>query len=130
MWTDFDLAFDQPIFGHQYGVAQALRRKNGIGYYTSNTIIGQNASLEEYCDAIASSGYLVSEPGTFSYGLGALVLGRIIEIILERKTGKFVRFSEICNQKLFKPLGMNSAAFYLYEGDPRISKIPQLYGAL
>ena len=130
MWTDFDLAFDQPIFGHQYGVAQALRRKNGIGYYTSNTIIGQNATLEQYCDAIASSGYLVSEPGTFSYGLGALVLGRIIEIILEKKTGKFVRFSEICNQKLFKPLGMNSATFYLYEGDPRISKIPQLYGAL
>lgn len=45
MWTDFDLAFDQPIFGYQYGVAQALRRKNGIGYYTSNTIIGQNATL-------------------------------------------------------------------------------------
>ena len=130
MWTDFDLAFQQPIFGHQYGVAQALRRKNGIGYYTSNTIIGQNATLEEYCNAVASSGYLVSEPGTFSYGLGALVLGRIIEVILEKKTGKFVRFSEICNQKLFKPLGMNSAAFYLYEGDPRISKIPQLYGAL
>jgi CubicO group peptidase (beta-lactamase class C family) len=130
MWTDFDLAFDQPIFGHQYGVAQALRRKNGIGYYTSNTIIGQNATLEEYCDAIASSGYLVSEPGTFSYGLGALILGRIIEVVLEKETGKFLRFSEICNEKLFKPLRMNSAAFYLDDGDPRISKVPQLYGAV
>ena len=104
MWTDFDLAFDQPIFGHQYGVAQALRRKNGIGYYTSNTIIGQNATLEEYCNAIAAAGYLVAEPGTFSYGLGALILGRIIEVVLEKETGKFLRFSEICNEKLFKPL--------------------------
>ena len=130
MWTDFDLAFQQPIFGHQYGVAQALRKKNGIGYYTSNTIIGQNATLEEYCNAIAAAGYLVAEPGTFSYGLGALILGRIIEVVLEKETGKFLRFSEICNEKLFKPLRMNSAAFFLDDGDPRISKVPQLYGAV
>ena len=65
MWTDFDLAFNQPIFGYQFGVVQALRRKKGIGYYSSNSIIGQNSTLEEYCDAIASAGYLVSEPGTF-----------------------------------------------------------------
>lgn len=130
MWTDFDLAFEQPIFGHQYGVVQSLRRQNGIGYYSSNSIIGQNATLEEYCDAIAAAGYLASEPGTFSYGLGALLLGRIIEVIWEKKVGRFVRFSEICNQKLFRPLNMDTAAFFLDDGDPRSSKIPQLYGAV
>ncbi len=130
MWTDFDLAFNQPIFGYQFGVVQALRRKKGIGYYSSNSIIGQNSTLEEYCDAIASAGYLVSEPGTFSYGLGALLLGRIIEVVWEKEVGRFIRFSEICNQKLFEPLDMTSAAFFLDDGDPRISKIPQLYGAV
>ena len=31
---------------------------------------------------------------------------------------------------LFKPLGMESAAFYLEDGDPRIAKIPVLYGGV
>ena len=130
MWTDFDLVYNQSLFGHQYGVAQALRRQKGIGFYSSNSIIGQNTTLEEYCDAIAEAGYLTDEPGTFSYGLGALLLGRIIEVVSERESGKHERFSRICEKKLFEPLGMSSAAFYLNDGDPRIAKIPQLYGAV
>ena len=65
----------------RYGAAQALRRKAGKGFYSSNCIVGQDVSLAEYCDAIAEAGVLVCEPGTFSYGLGALVLGRVIEVL-------------------------------------------------
>jgi|EP01047_Picozoa_sp_COSAG01_P066822 CubicO group peptidase (beta-lactamase class C family) len=64
--------------------------------------------------------------GTVSYGLGALVVGRILEVLHERQSGSFLRFASICEQKLFAPLGMSSAAFYLEDDDPRIAKIPQL----
>ena len=49
-------------------------------FYSSNCIIGQSSTLSEYCDAIADAGVLVCEPGTLSYGLGALVLGRVCEV--------------------------------------------------
>lgn len=67
-------------FALRYGAAQALRRKAGNGFYSSNCIVGQDVSLVDYCDAMAEAGVLVCEPGTFSYGLGALVLGRVIEV--------------------------------------------------
>ena len=70
--------------GHTFATVNALRKQaGGKGFYTSNTIIGQDATLAEYCDAIAAAGYLGFEPGTVSYGLGppcsmaALCLARL-----------------------------------------------------
>ena len=40
------------------------------------------------------------------------------------------KLSQIMHALLWKPLGMDSAAFFLQDGDPRILKMPQLYGAL
>ena len=80
-------------------------------------------------DGIAAAGVLTVEPGTFSYGLGNLVLGRVIEIVIAQSTGTEKRFSAIMEEMLFKPLGMSTAAFYLQDGDPRIAKFPELYGS-
>ena len=44
------------------------------------------------------------EPGEFSYGLGNTVLGRVIEVVWERKTGEFMRFSHIMARLLFEPV--------------------------
>ena len=125
-WTDVELRFGIPL-GKEYGAAQALRRATG-GAYSSTCIIGQPMTLEAYCDAIAAAGVLVCEPGTFSYGLGALVVGRVCEVAFERSTGRKERFSRIVDELLFRPLGMTSAAFYLEDGDPRASRVPELYG--
>ena len=57
-----------------------LRGRGCCRFYSSNCIIGQDCTLAEYCDAIADAGVLVCEPGTLSYGLGALVLGRVCEV--------------------------------------------------
>jgi CubicO group peptidase (beta-lactamase class C family) len=62
MFTDFELWLKAPIFGQSYAAANALRRRAGKGYYTSNTIIGQACTLAEYCDAIAEAGFLTVEP--------------------------------------------------------------------
>lgn len=69
------------------------------------------------------------EPGEFSYGLGNTVLGRVVEVIYERAEGRFLRFSEIMDELLFTPLGMDDATFWLPDGDPRVGRIPTLYGA-
>ena len=63
------------------------------------------------------------------YGLGNTVLGRVIEVVWEKKTGSFLRFSEIMKQLLFDPCGMDEAAFFLADGDARVGRIPTLYGA-
>ena len=63
------------------------------------------------------------------YGLGNTVLGRVIEVVWEKKTGSFLRFSEIMKQLLFDPCGMKEASFFLEDGDPRVARIPTLYGA-
>ena len=56
---------------------------------------GADLSLAEFCDVIAEAGALTCEPGQFSYGLGNTVLGRVVEVVWERKHGEFLRFSEI-----------------------------------
>ena len=53
----------------------------------------------------------------------------MIEVVWEKKTGSFLRFSEIMKQLLFDPCGMDEAAFFLPDGDPRVARIPTLYGA-
>lgn len=128
MWTDFHQWLG--IFGNEFGVAQALRKQAGKGYYSSNQIIGQDATLAEYCDAIADAGVLVCEPGVLSYGLGAIVVGRVVEVSYAKLTGRELLFSEIMREMLWAPLGMDSAAFYLADGDPRAAKVPQLYSAV
>lgn len=128
MWTDFHQWLG--LFGNEFGVAQALRKQAGNGYYSSNQIIGQDATLAEYCNAIAGAGVLACEPGTLSYGLGALVVGRVIEVAFAKKTGRTLLFSEIMREMLWGPLGMDSAAFYLNDDDERIAKVPQLYSAV
>ena len=106
-----------------------LRRVAGGGY-SSNCIIGQDKTLAEYCDAIAVAGVLTAEPGTFSYGLGALVLGRVCEVASARLTRTQEKFSDIMTRLLFRPLKMNTAAFYLPNGDPRTQNIPTLFGGM
>jgi hypothetical protein len=118
-------------WGLNYGAVHALRKAAGKGaQYSSNCIIGQDLTLEEYCEAIADAKVLASEPGQFSYGLGALVVGRICEVAFERLTNRKERFSQIMKEMLFDPLKMDSAAFYLEDGDPRIETFPQLYGGV
>ena len=116
-FSDVELWLKAPLFGKEYAIANALRRQKGNGsHYTSNTIIGQDSTLAEYVDAIAAAGYLTCEPGAMSYGLGALVIGRIIEVAHEKETGSFKRFSAIVAERLFRPLSMDSAAFFLDDG--------------
>jgi CubicO group peptidase (beta-lactamase class C family) len=112
-------------------VVQALRHASGDGkgQYSSNAIIGQDVTLEEFCDAIATAGVLTVEPGMFSYGLGNLVLGRVIEIVVAQSSGTAKKFSKIMDEMLFAPLGMSTAAFFLKDGDARIAKFPTLYGS-
>ena len=129
-WTDYQM-FDGTPLGMHYGAAAALRKQRcEKGYFSSTQIIGQDCTLEEYCDALAESGVLVCEPGTFSYGLGALALGRAIEVAYERHTGTRAALSAIMEEMLWAPLGMDSAAFFLGDGDARTPLVPQLYGAL
>ena len=127
MWTDLETRFGLPL-GKQYGAVQEIRRPFGAAYSSTN-IIGQDATLTAYVDSIAAAGVLVCEPGTFSYGLGALVLGRVCEVAWERLHGSHMRFADIVDTVLFRPLGMETAAFYLPDGDSRASKMPALYGA-
>jgi CubicO group peptidase (beta-lactamase class C family) len=112
-----------------HAIANALREKQHPTLYRSSCILGHRLNLEEFCDAIAAAGVLTCEPGTPSYGLGASVLGRVIEVAYERLHGKPRRLSEIFREMLFDPLGMtSSAAFFLPDGDPRTQRIPKLYG--
>lgn len=122
MWQDFGMM-------PEAGVVQVLRRTAGKGQYSSNAIIGQDVTLEEYVDAIAAAGVLTVEPGMFSYGLGNLVLGRVIEVIVASTHGVHKPFSTIMSEMLFEPLGMSTAAFFLSDNDPRIAKFPELYGS-
>eukprot|EP00041_Stephanoeca_diplocostata_P020134 m.443388 g.443388 ORF g.443388 m.443388 type:complete len:303 (+) comp21484_c0_seq5:467-1375(+) len=145
MWTDFDATLGTS-FGKQYGVCQVLRERahtasgSATGRYSSNSIIDQNATLAEYVDAIAKAGVLACEPGQFSYGLGALVLGRVCEVAYANMMRDalpsevfagdgYKRFAAIMDEMIFTPLGMTSACFYVEDGDLRARKVPTLYGA-
>ena len=71
--------------------------------------------------------------GEFSYGLGNTVLGRVVEVVWERRHGSFLRFSEIMKRLLFAPLGMAEAGFFLPDGDPRAACTrapPQIFTGL
>ena len=129
MWTDFDLLFGLGL-GNRYGAAQGLRRAEGAAGYSSSSIIGQDLSLAEYCDAIARAGVLVDEPGSFSYGLGALVAGRVCEVAYARLRGHELGFADICDELLFRPLEMSPATFFLDDGDTRAECVPVLYGGV
>ena len=52
--------------------------------YKSSCILGHALGLGQFCDAIAKAGVLVCEPGELSYGLGAAVLGRVVEVAYAR----------------------------------------------
>jgi len=131
LFSEYDLLFEGGVCDRNAGlVANALRQKLHPGVYRSSSILGANLSLENFVDIIGKAGVLTCEPGEFSYGHGATVLGRIIEILYGKSRGKFKKFSEIMSELLFKPLDMNDAAFFLADNDSRISRVPTLYGAL
>ena len=57
-------------------------------------------------------------------------VGALHQVAYERLHGKPARFADIVAELLFKPLGMDSATFYLNDGDPRAGKVPTLYGGV
>ena len=88
VWGDID-----EMLGHELGTKRAFHIANGLRarihptVYKSSCILGQDLTLEEFCDVIAEAGALATEPGQFSYGLGATVLGRVIEVVYEKHNG-------------------------------------------
>jgi CubicO group peptidase (beta-lactamase class C family) len=131
LFSEYDSLFGGGVCDRNAGlVANALRQKLHPEVYRSSSILGANLSLRDFVDIIGNAGVLTCEPGEFSYGHGATVLGRIIEILYERSRGEFKKFSEIMSELLFEPLDMNDAAFFLADDDRRIDRIPTLYGAL
>lgn len=111
-----------------FHIANALRSRLNAGVYKSSCILGQDIDLEQFCQVIAEAGVLATHPGQLSYGLGATVLGRVIEVVAERESGRRRPLSEIFHDMLFKPLGMSDASFFLADGDARADRIPTLYG--
>ncbi|MSP82679.1 MAG: hypothetical protein EXQ94_07055 [Alphaproteobacteria bacterium] len=129
IWSDLDEALGHSLGTHRaFQIANALRTRVHRDVYRSSCILGQDMTVAQFCDAIAEAGVLATEPGQFSYGLGATVLGRVIEIVYERHAGKASALSEIFAELLFRPLGMGDAAFFLADGDPRAARVPMLYG--
>lgn len=116
------------FFGPRYAIANALRERAHPTVYRSCCILGHDLTLAQFCDVIAAAGVLVCEPGTPSYGLGASVLGRVIEVVYERTRGFAKPLSAIFDELLFTPLAMSTAAFFLRDDDPRIRRMPRLYG--
>mmetsp|Transcript_94671 Transcript_94671/g.167684 ORF Transcript_94671/g.167684 Transcript_94671/m.167684 type:complete len:406 (-) Transcript_94671:78-1295(-) len=107
-----------------YAIANALRRQRCPTVYTSSCILGHDLSIEEFCEVIADAGVLCTDPGVISYGLGASVLGRIVEVVYA-KHFEPLPLREIFRELIFRPLGMNSAVFYDKGLD---GKLPVLYG--
>lgn len=110
-----------------YALVNALRRRLCPTIYSSACILGHPVDLAGFCDIVAEAGVLCTDPGTFSYGLGATVLGRVVEVVYERHMGQAKRLSDIFHELLFEPLGMSTAAFF----DPSVQlSLPALYGVL
>lgn len=131
MFSEYDALFGGGICNRKTGmVANALRQQLHPDVYRSTAIVGADLTLEQFVETIAEAGVLTCEPGEFSYGHGATVLGRVIEVVYERKHGVFKRFSAIMDELLFTPLGMTDATFFLADGDPRRHRVPTLYGAV
>eukprot|EP00755_Sulcionema_specki_P034057 Sspe_Gene.20850::Locus_7695_Transcript_1_1_Confidence_1.000_Length_2172::g.20850::m.20850 len=113
-WSDVN-----PEVGKSYAIASALRQQHDPTIYSSASIVGQGVDLERFCDILAEAGVLVCDPGVFSYGLGATVLGRVIEVV-SRKS-----LAAAFDEYLLGPLGMSSACFFLDGPTPRL---PPLHG--
>jgi CubicO group peptidase (beta-lactamase class C family) len=146
-WSDLDRKLEGAIgFNDSWAIASALRQQTLSTFYKSSNILGHDATLEEVCDLIGNTGVLGCEPGmncpplprarnssapalgTLSYGHGATVLARVIEVAYEQLNGQRKCLSAIFDEMLFAPLGMSEASFYLTDGDPRIARMPRLYG--
>lgn len=128
-WGDFDEITGGAFQTNgSFHIASALRSRVNNRVYKSSCILGQDIDLQQFCQVIAEAGVLATHPGQLSYGLGAAVLGRVIEVVAERETGRHCRLSEIFQDMLFEPLGMSDATFFLADGDPRSERIPTLYG--
>ena len=131
MFSEYDALVGGGVCNRKSGmVVNALRQQLNPEVYRSTAIVGADLSLEQFVDTIAEAGVLTCEPGEFSYGHGATVLGRVIEVVYERKHGVFKRFSAIMEELLFVPLDMTDATFFLADGDPRRDRVPTLYGAV
>ena len=131
LFSEYDSFLGGGICNRNAGlVANAIRQQLHPEVYRSTCIVGANLTLEQFVDTIGRAGVLTCEPGEFSYGHGATVLGRVIEILYEQSRGTSKKFSEIMSELLFYPLGMDEAAFFLADDDPRVSRIPTLYGAV
>ena len=131
IFSEYDSLFGGGVCDRNAGlVANALRQQLHPQVYRSSSILGADITLQEFVDTIGNAGVLTCEPGEFSYGHGATVLGHIIEILYEKSRGEFKKLSEIMSALLFEPLEMEDAAFFLEDGDHRVKRIPTLYGAL
>ena len=89
-------------------------------YFTSRRIVGSSLLLEDFCDVIAKAGVLVTQPGQSSYGHGATVFGRVIEVTQNTKLSAYL------DETLFKPCNME-VCFFFSEEDPRIMRLPGMY---
>ena len=137
---DMDAIFkrqENAAFTRSFAIANALRWKQNSAVYRSSSILGADVTLEEFCNVLANAGVLVCEPGSFSYGLGATVLGRIIEVAYARHFHKVNALSDIFQHLLFEPLEMHDSFFFLKQselGGERYNKLRKrvvpLYGAV
>ena len=131
LFAEYDTLFGGGVCNRKAGmVANGLRQQLHPDVYRSTAILGADLTLEQFVDTIAQAGVLTCEPGEFSYGHGATVLGRLIEIVYEKKHGTFKRLSDIMVELLFEPLGMNDATFFISDDDLRRERVPTLYGAV
>jgi CubicO group peptidase (beta-lactamase class C family) len=89
-------------------------------YFTSRRIVGSSLSLEDFCDVIANAGVLTAQPGDASYGHGATVFGRVIELTQNTKLSAFL------DETLFEPCDMN-VRFFFEDEDPRAARVPGMY---
>ena len=89
-------------------------------YFTSRRIVGSSLSLADFCDVIAKAGVLCTQPGGNSYGHGATVFGRILEVT--QNAG----LSDFLNEILFEPCNME-VRFFFPNGDPRVQRLPAMY---
>ena len=70
------------------------------------------------------AGILTHVPGSaFDYGHDSDITGWLNEMAYLKQTGTYKRLQEVMNEKIFKPLQMNSTFFYMKRSDPRYEDI-------
>jgi CubicO group peptidase (beta-lactamase class C family) len=89
-------------------------------YFTSRRIVGSNLSLADFCDVIADAGVLTAQPGEASYGHGATVFGRIVELTQNTKLSAYL------DETLFEPCDMD-VRFFFSDEDPQAAQVPGMY---